>query len=134
MRPATRIGLAAAVLIDATMPDPEMLPRSLRALCRSEPTHLRHATFDQDLPVLIEVVEDDEHTARLLRILDEMLTGGALVTMEKVLRCPVLFLGVSLPEHGYHAPNENFDWGQASRGMAAFARYFELVAGMGVRR
>jgi acetylornithine deacetylase/succinyl-diaminopimelate desuccinylase-like protein len=57
-------------------------------------------------------------------------TIGAVVTMEKVLRCPVLFLGVSLPEHGYHAPNENFDWGQASRGMGAFARYFELVAGM----
>jgi acetylornithine deacetylase/succinyl-diaminopimelate desuccinylase-like protein len=58
-------------------------------------------------------------------------TIGAVVTMEKVLRCPVLFLGVSLPEHGYHAPNENFDWGQAAGGMAAFARYFELVAGMG---
>ena len=61
-------------------------------------------------------------------------TIGAVVTMEKVLRCPVLFLGVSLPEHGYHAPNENFDWGQAAGGMAAFARYFELVAGMGSNR
>ena len=37
-----------------------------------------------DLPVLIEVVEDDEHVQKLLPILDEMLTGGALVTMEKV--------------------------------------------------
>jgi PII-like signaling protein len=37
-----------------------------------------------DLPVLIEVVEDDEHIQRLLPILDEMLTEGALVTMEKV--------------------------------------------------
>ena len=54
-------------------------------------------------------------------------TIGAVVTMEKVLRCPVLFLGISLPEHGYHAPNENFDWRQAAGGMAAFARYFELV-------
>jgi acetylornithine deacetylase/succinyl-diaminopimelate desuccinylase-like protein len=61
-------------------------------------------------------------------------TIGAVVTMEKVLRCPVLFLGISLPEHGYHAPNENFDWGQASRGMAAFARYFERVAAMGPPR
>ena len=61
-------------------------------------------------------------------------TIGAVITMEKVLRCPVLFLGISLPEHGYHAPNENFDWGQASRGMAAFARYFELVAAMGPAR
>ena len=56
---------------------------------------------------------------------------GAVLSMEKVLKIPVFFLGLSLPEHGYHAPNENFDWGQASRGMAAFARYFELVAGMG---
>ncbi|MGE3276590.1 MAG: DUF190 domain-containing protein [Vicinamibacterales bacterium] len=37
-----------------------------------------------DLPVLIEVVDDQAHIDRLLPILDEMLTGGALVTMEKV--------------------------------------------------
>ena len=37
-----------------------------------------------DLPVLIEVVDDDEHIQKLLPILDELLTGGALVTMEKV--------------------------------------------------
>ena len=37
-----------------------------------------------DLPVLIEVVEDDEHVQKLLPILDEMLLGGALVTIEKV--------------------------------------------------
>jgi len=37
-----------------------------------------------DLPVLIEVVEDDEHVQRLLQILDEMITGGALVTVERV--------------------------------------------------
>ena len=37
-----------------------------------------------DLPVLIEVVEDAEHVSRLLAILDEMIVGGALVTMEKV--------------------------------------------------
>jgi PII-like signaling protein len=37
-----------------------------------------------DLPVLIEVVDDDEHIEKLLKILDEMLQGGALVTMEKV--------------------------------------------------
>ena len=37
-----------------------------------------------DLPVLIEVVEDAEHVARLVAILDEMVAGGALVTMEKV--------------------------------------------------
>ncbi|HEV2718503.1 MAG TPA: M20/M25/M40 family metallo-hydrolase [Thermoanaerobaculia bacterium] len=53
---------------------------------------------------------------------------GAVVSMEKVLRCPVLFLGLSLPEHGYHAPNENYDWQQACGGMVAFARYFEELS------
>jgi acetylornithine deacetylase/succinyl-diaminopimelate desuccinylase-like protein len=55
---------------------------------------------------------------------------GAVVSMEKVLNVPVLFLGLSLPEHGYHAPNENYDWQQASGGMVAFAKYFEEIAEM----
>ena len=37
-----------------------------------------------DLPVVIEVVEDQAHVDRLLPILDEMITGGALVTVEPV--------------------------------------------------
>jgi acetylornithine deacetylase/succinyl-diaminopimelate desuccinylase-like protein len=53
---------------------------------------------------------------------------GAVLSMEKVLKSPVFFLGLSLPEHGYHAPNENFDWGQAEGGMAAFADYIRRVA------
>ena len=57
-------------------------------------------------------------------------TIGAMTSIEKVLRCPVLFLGLSLPEHGYHAPNENFDWQQASGGMVAFAKYFEEISQM----
>jgi len=56
---------------------------------------------------------------------------GAVVTMENVLSAPVVFLGLSLPEHGYHAPNENYDWEQASGGMIAFAKYFEEVALLG---
>jgi acetylornithine deacetylase/succinyl-diaminopimelate desuccinylase-like protein len=55
---------------------------------------------------------------------------GAVLSMEKVFRSPVFFLGLSLPEHGYHAPNENFDWAQARGGMAAFADYFRRVAAM----
>jgi acetylornithine deacetylase/succinyl-diaminopimelate desuccinylase-like protein len=55
---------------------------------------------------------------------------GAVVSMEEILECPVMFLGLSLPEHGYHAPNENYDWRQASGGMVAFARYFQNVAGL----
>ena len=42
-------------------------------------------------------------------------------------------LGLSLPEHGYHAPNENFDWQQASGGMVAFAKYFEEISNLNHR-
>jgi acetylornithine deacetylase/succinyl-diaminopimelate desuccinylase-like protein len=56
---------------------------------------------------------------------------GAVLTMEKVLKAPIAFLGLSLPEHGYHAPNENYDWEQASGGMVAFAKYFAEVAELG---
>jgi uncharacterized protein len=37
-----------------------------------------------DLPVLIEVVDDQAHVDKLFGILDEMVTGGALITTEKV--------------------------------------------------
>lgn len=37
-----------------------------------------------DLPIVIEVVEDEEHAQKLISILDDMVVGGALVTMEKV--------------------------------------------------
>jgi PII-like signaling protein len=40
--------------------------------------------LSSDLPVLIEVVDDQAHVDRLLPILDEMVTGGALVTVEPV--------------------------------------------------
>ena len=53
---------------------------------------------------------------------------GAVLTMRRILKAPVLFLGLSLPEHGYHAVNENFDWGQASGGMEMFCRYFNEIA------
>jgi len=55
---------------------------------------------------------------------------GAVLSMERVLDAPVFFLGLSLPEHGYHAPNENFDWQQAEGGMIAFADYFRRVGDM----
>ena len=53
---------------------------------------------------------------------------GAVVTLDEMLHVPIVFLGLSLPEHGYHAPNENFDWGQASGGMRAFVKYFDTLA------
>jgi acetylornithine deacetylase/succinyl-diaminopimelate desuccinylase-like protein len=52
---------------------------------------------------------------------------GAVESTERVLGAPVHFLGLSLPEHGYHAPNEYFDWRQAEGGILAFAKYFEYV-------
>ena len=57
-------------------------------------------------------------------------TIGAMTSIEKVLMCPILFMCLSLPDHGYHAPNENFDWQQASGGMVAFAKYFEEIANL----
>jgi acetylornithine deacetylase/succinyl-diaminopimelate desuccinylase-like protein len=53
---------------------------------------------------------------------------GAVVTMQKRLHVPITFLGLSLPEHGYHAKNECYDWGQASGGMRMFIRYFETLS------
>jgi acetylornithine deacetylase/succinyl-diaminopimelate desuccinylase-like protein len=52
-------------------------------------------------------------------------TIGTVGTMQRILGCPVGFLDLSLPDHGYHAPNENFEWPQAAGGMAAFARLLE---------
>jgi acetylornithine deacetylase/succinyl-diaminopimelate desuccinylase-like protein len=56
---------------------------------------------------------------------------GAVKTLEEVLAVPIHFLGLSLPSHGYHAPNENYDWEQASGGMALFAHFFEQASRIG---
>jgi len=56
---------------------------------------------------------------------------GAVVSMERAFKAPITFLGLSLPEHGYHAPNEHYDWGQAAGGVRMFVRYFELASEMG---
>jgi acetylornithine deacetylase/succinyl-diaminopimelate desuccinylase-like protein len=56
---------------------------------------------------------------------------GAVLTMRRLLGVPVTFMGLSLPEHGYHAVNENYDWAQASGGMEMFRRYFHKLAAMG---
>jgi acetylornithine deacetylase/succinyl-diaminopimelate desuccinylase-like protein len=53
---------------------------------------------------------------------------GAVVSMQEHLKVPIVFLGLSLPEHGYHAINENFDWQQASGGLRMFVEYFELIS------
>jgi acetylornithine deacetylase/succinyl-diaminopimelate desuccinylase-like protein len=53
---------------------------------------------------------------------------GAVVSMHEVLQKPIVFLGLSLPEHGYHAINENFDWQQASGGIKMFVEYFSELS------
>jgi hypothetical protein len=40
--------------------------------------------LSEDLPVLIEVVDAQDRIDRILPVLDEMIVGEALVTMEKV--------------------------------------------------
>jgi acetylornithine deacetylase/succinyl-diaminopimelate desuccinylase-like protein len=59
---------------------------------------------------------------------------GAVLTMRRLLKTPITFLGLSLPEHGYHAVNENYDWTQASGGMEMFCRYFHKIAELGPAR
>ena len=47
--------------------------------------HTSHLVdLSADLPIVIEVVDDQEHVDKLLPILDEMIVQGALVTVEKV--------------------------------------------------
>jgi acetylornithine deacetylase/succinyl-diaminopimelate desuccinylase-like protein len=53
---------------------------------------------------------------------------GAVPVIARELGVPVHFLPLSLPDHGYHAPNEYFDWRQAKIGISAFARTFASVA------
>ncbi|MEW6733409.1 MAG: M20/M25/M40 family metallo-hydrolase [Acidobacteriota bacterium] len=53
---------------------------------------------------------------------------GACVSMQNYLKVPITFLGLSLPEHGYHAPNENYDWQQASGGIKMFVHYFDKIS------
>ncbi len=53
---------------------------------------------------------------------------GAVPVLAAELGVGVHFLPLSLPDHGYHAPNEYFDWRQARIGMTAFARTFAALA------
>ena len=55
---------------------------------------------------------------------------GAVLSMTQTLKAPIVFLGLSLPEHGYHAINENFDWQQAAGGIKMFVNYFDQISKM----
>ena len=58
---------------------------------------------------------------------------GAVVTMQRHLGVPQVFIGLSLPEHRYHGPNEHYDWGQASVGIKAMVKYLSELSAMGSR-
>jgi len=40
---------------------------------------------------------------------------GVVLTMLTAQKVPILYMNLSLPEHGYHVLDEYFDWGQAFR-------------------
>ena len=55
-------------------------------------------------------------------------SDGSIILLHEYLKAPIILMGLSLPDHGYHAPNEYFDWRQASRGMKSLVKYFEKAA------
>lgn len=52
---------------------------------------------------------------------------GAVVTMDKLWKKPIMFMGLSLPEDSYHGPDESFAWEQVEGGVYAFVKYYELL-------
>ncbi len=57
-------------------------------------------------------------------------SDGAIILLHEYLKAPISLMGLSLPQHGYHAPNEYFEWSQAEGGIKTLARYFQEVARM----
>ncbi|MEW5801198.1 MAG: M20/M25/M40 family metallo-hydrolase [bacterium] len=61
----------------------------------------------------------------------EGLSIGSVASMKNLWDVPIVLLGFSLPEHGYHAPNECFDWSQTSGGIRTLAYYFHRISQIG---
>jgi acetylornithine deacetylase/succinyl-diaminopimelate desuccinylase-like protein len=55
-------------------------------------------------------------------------SDGAIISLHKHLKAHINLMGLSLPEHGYHAPNEYYEWTQVQKGIKTFVKYFEEVA------
>ena len=53
---------------------------------------------------------------------------GAVLQMEEALGVPIVFMGLSLPEHHYHGIDENYSWSQAGRGIQMFEHFFRGMA------
>jgi hypothetical protein len=54
-------------------------------------------------------------------------SDGAIISLHKHLKAHINLMGLSLPEHGYHAPNEYFEWTQVQKGIRTFVKYFEIL-------
>jgi hypothetical protein len=81
-------GYVIPVLIETTMPEPQMLPRSLRGLCRKPAAELRHTGFDHDVEDLIARLEriadgDPDLAARAAPRNQGVLTRGSRAPAEK---------------------------------------------------
>ena len=122
---------------------------SLRLVPGQEPARVLEAirSFVAGLDPLVEVVPlgaapafvtsvDAPECRAMARAVDRVLgkelvltRGGGSIppvsVMAGALRAPVLLMGLSLPEHGYHAPNEYFEWTQAQRGVELYGSWFE---------
>jgi acetylornithine deacetylase/succinyl-diaminopimelate desuccinylase-like protein len=55
-------------------------------------------------------------------------SDGAIISLHKHLKAHINLMGLSLPQHGYHAPNEYFEWPQVQNGIKTLVKYFEEVA------
>lgn len=55
-------------------------------------------------------------------------SDGAIILLNEYLKAHVNLMGLSLPEHGYHAPNEYYEWRQVKGGIRTLAKYFEQVS------
>ena len=55
-------------------------------------------------------------------------SDGAIILLHQYLGANITLMGLSLPEHGYHAPNEYFEWSQAEGGIKVLVKYFQTVA------
>ena len=56
---------------------------------------------------------------------------GAVVSLHRVLSAPVILMGLSLPTHRYHGPDEYFEWRQVQGGVRSLVSLFSEIASGG---
>ena len=60
--------------------------------------------------------------------------SGPEEALGRVLSAPVLYLGVALPDDGFHAPNERMVMDQFWKGLLAAGELWQELAGSGTRQ